>query len=134
MRTLRFVCERHGHAIIRIVAVGGEGFRPVEHPMLAVTHRRRSCAACKHWVLNGAKTFTTNGHYANYCVEPASGSVSDQAPIAFPEASGTRYFFFCASVPNLKMWFEHSELCAATIKPTEPSTRDSSSIATAYSM
>ncbi len=21
-----------------------------------------------HWVLNGAKTFTTNGHYANYCV------------------------------------------------------------------
>ncbi len=25
----------------------------------------------KHWVLNGAKTFTTNGHYANYCVAMA---------------------------------------------------------------
>src|SRR2546429_5010752 len=31
---------------------------------------------------------------------------------------------------NLKMWLEHSELCAATINPTEPSTRASSSIAT----
>jgi len=25
----------------------------------------------KQWVLNGAKTFTTNGHYANYCVAMA---------------------------------------------------------------
>jgi len=25
----------------------------------------------QHWVLNGAKTFTTNGHYANYCVAMA---------------------------------------------------------------
>src|SRR5438105_13358893 len=25
----------------------------------------------KAWVLNGAKTFTTNGHYANYCVAMA---------------------------------------------------------------
>src|SRR6184192_4248373 len=25
----------------------------------------------KNWVLNGAKTFTTNGHYANYCVAMA---------------------------------------------------------------
>lgn len=25
----------------------------------------------KSWVLNGAKTFTTNGHYANYCVAMA---------------------------------------------------------------
>src|SRR2546429_5988056 len=24
-----------------------------------------------HWVLNGAKTFTTNGHYADYCVAMA---------------------------------------------------------------
>src|SRR5437870_1965942 len=45
--------------------------------------------------------------------------------MAFPDASGTRYFFFCASVPNLKMWLEHSELCAAMINPTEPSTRAS---------
>src|SRR5260370_10196013 len=29
-----------------------------------------------HWVLNGAKTFTTNGHYANYCVAMA---VTDKA-------------------------------------------------------
>src|ERR1700704_1992804 len=32
------------------------------------------------------------------------------------------------------MWLLHSELCAATINPTDPSTRDSSSIAIAYSM
>src|SRR5580692_8030985 len=25
----------------------------------------------KHWVLNGAKTFTTNGHYADFCVAMA---------------------------------------------------------------
>src|SRR5258708_23518384 len=66
--------------------------------------------------------------------DPASGSVSDQAPIFLPCASGIRYFFFCASFPNLKIWLLHSELCAATISPTDPSTRDSSSIAVAYSM
>src|SRR5437660_5213887 len=31
------------------------------------------------------------------------------------------------------MWFEQNELCAATEIPTEPSTRESSSIAVAYS-
>src|SRR4051812_39747073 len=31
------------------------------------------------------------------------------------------------------MWLEHSELCAATIMPMEPSTRDSSSTAMTYS-
>src|SRR5579863_10708723 len=31
------------------------------------------------------------------------------------------------------MWFEHSELWAATIRPTEPSTRDNSSITIEYS-
>ena len=35
--------------------------------------------------------------------EPASGSVSDHAPIFLPCASGVRYFFFCSSLPNLKM-------------------------------
>src|SRR5579862_5111947 len=66
--------------------------------------------------------------------EPASGSVRDQAPIFSPRASGTRYFSFCASVPNLKMWFEQSELCAAIMMPTEPSTRESSSMAITYSI
>jgi hypothetical protein len=33
--------------------------------------------------------------------EPASGSVSDQQPSFLPCASGTMYFCFCASVPNL---------------------------------
>jgi hypothetical protein len=35
--------------------------------------------------------------------EPASGSVSDHAPSFLPDAKPVRYFFFCASVPNLKM-------------------------------
>src|SRR6185295_14036700 len=65
--------------------------------------------------------------------EPALGSVNPQAPRCSPDASGFKYFCFCDSVPNLKMWLEHSELCAATEIPTEPSTRDNSSMIVAYS-
>jgi hypothetical protein len=65
--------------------------------------------------------------------EPALGSVKPHAPNFSPRASGTRYFCFCSSVPNMKMWFEQSELCAATEMPTEPSTRESSSMMATYS-
>ena len=66
--------------------------------------------------------------------EPADGSVNPHAPINSPVASLLRYFFFCSSVPAMKIWFEQSEVCAATLMPTDPSTRESSSIAVAYSM
>src|SRR2546429_5867703 len=39
---LGFALTRHGHAVIRIVAVGGEGFRAVEQPMIAVANGGRS--------------------------------------------------------------------------------------------
>src|ERR1700758_5066556 len=66
--------------------------------------------------------------------EPDEGSVSPHAPIHSPVASFETYFFFCASQPAKKMWFEQSEVCAATMMPTDPSTRDNSSIAVTYSM
>src|SRR6266700_6123258 len=65
--------------------------------------------------------------------EPDEGSVSPHAPMNSPLASFGMYFFFCPSLPARKIWFEQSEVCAATIIPTEPSTRESSSIAVAYS-
>src|SRR5438132_108050 len=65
--------------------------------------------------------------------EPEEGSVNPQAPINSLLASLGMYFFFCVSFPARKMWFEQSEVCAATIIPTEPSTRESSSMAVAYS-
>ena len=64
---------------------------------------------------------------------PASGSVSAQAPITLPLASGTQVRRFCASLPMAKMWFEQRLLCAAMLRPTLPSTRLSSSTTTAYS-
>src|SRR5215467_6677279 len=65
--------------------------------------------------------------------EPDEGSVSPHAPIHSPVASFGMYFLFCASFPARKMWFEQSDVCAATMMPTEPSTRESSSIAVTYS-
>ncbi len=59
---------------------------------------------------------------------PASASVRPQAPIAFPCASGVTHRRFCSSVPNRKMWFVQRLLCAAIEMPTEPSTRESSSM------
>src|SRR6476620_4626883 len=65
--------------------------------------------------------------------DPEDGSVNPHAPINSPVASLLTYFFFCASFPARKIWFEQSEVCAATMIPTDPSTRESSSIAVTYS-
>src|SRR5271154_2034147 len=65
--------------------------------------------------------------------EPEPGSVSPHAPSHSPLASFGIHRFLCSSLPASIMWFVHSELCAATIIPTLPSTRDSSSTASTYS-
>ena len=66
--------------------------------------------------------------------DPLPGSVSPQAPMYSPVASLGMYLRFCSSLPARKMWLVHSEVWAATMMPTEPSTRDSSSMAITYSM
>src|SRR5271167_4973271 len=65
--------------------------------------------------------------------EPDPGSVSPHAPSHSPPASLGIHRFRCSSFPASMMWFVHSELCAATIIPTLPSTRLNSSIASTYS-
>src|SRR6266702_1442500 len=65
--------------------------------------------------------------------EPDPGSVSPHEPSHCPLASFGIHRFRCSSLPASMMWFVHSELCAATIIPTLPSTRDNSSIASTYS-
>src|SRR5271165_948431 len=65
--------------------------------------------------------------------EPEPGSVSPHAPRNSPVASLGTYFRFCSSFPARKIWFEQSEVCAATVMPKEPSTRESSSTAVTYS-
>ena len=78
---LRGVGDGHGDANVGVVAVGGEGLRAVEDP--------------------GAVIFVRRSVRVPPASEPASGSVSDQQPSFLPRASGTTYFCFCASVPNL---------------------------------
>ena len=65
--------------------------------------------------------------------EPEPGSVNPHAPSHSPLASFGIQRFFCASLPPIMMWFVQSELCVATIIPTLPSTRESSSTASTYS-
>ncbi len=65
--------------------------------------------------------------------DPAEGSVSPQAPMYSAVVSLGRYFFFCASFPARKIWFEHNDVWAATMMPTDPSTRESSATAVTYS-
>jgi alkylation response protein AidB-like acyl-CoA dehydrogenase len=49
----------------------------------------------KHWVLNGAKTFTTNGHYADFCVAMA---VTDKSK----ESHGISAFIVEKGTPGFK--------------------------------
>jgi hypothetical protein len=63
--------------------------------------------------------------------DPEPGSVSPHAPSASPRASRGRYFAFCSGDPKSVMWLVQSELCAHIVMPTEPSTRLSSSTASA---
>jgi hypothetical protein len=59
---------------------------------------------------------------------PDVDSVSPQAAIFSPRASGTRYVRFCSSVPNIAMCADPRPLCAATDSATPGSTRASSSM------
>jgi hypothetical protein len=42
--------------------------------------------------------------------DPLIGSVSEYAPIFWPDATGVTYFCFCSSVPNFRMPWQYSEL------------------------
>ena len=48
---------------------------------------------------------------------PASGSVSAKQPSIWPRASGLKYSSFCASVPNLRIGSQTSELLTDRITP-----------------
>src|SRR5271157_3884306 len=51
--------------------------------------------------------------------EPAPGSVSPHAPRNSPVASLGMYLRFCSSFPATKIWFEHNDVWAATMMPTD---------------
>ncbi len=63
--------------------------------------------------------------------EPASGSVSPNAASARPATRSGSHWVRCSSVPNRWIGIVPSEVCAATVTPTEASTRVSSSTAIA---
>ena len=65
---------------------------------------------------------------------PAFGSVRPKAPSFLPESRSGRYFFFCSSLPQLKIGQQQSEVCAEQITPVEAQTLDSSSTVIAYEM
>ena len=68
VRILGAIGDRHGHADVGVVPVGGEGLGAVEHPVAA-----------------GLASATVRVPPAS---EPASGSVSDQQPSFFPPPAG----------------------------------------------
>ena len=59
--------------------------------------------------------------------EPASGSVSANAPIASPRASGGTKRLRCSSLPKLRIGSVTALVCTATVTPTPASARESSS-------
>ena len=63
--------------------------------------------------------------------EPAPGSVRPYAPMTSPDASGRSQRSFCASVPAIMSGPQPSDVCAATMIPSEPHTRLISSTAMA---
>jgi len=73
VRAFGLVGDGHGDAGVRIVAVGGEGFRAVENQLLPL------------------RTAVLRVPPAS---EPASGSVSDHAPSFFPCARGDEVLAF----------------------------------------
>ena len=61
--------------------------------------------------------------------EPASGSVSPNAPSTSPFAIGVRNLSFCSSVPFAATGPQPSDTWAASVMPVDPHTRDTSSTA-----
>jgi hypothetical protein len=52
---------------------------------------------------------------------PLPGSVSAHAASHSPLAAFGRYFLFCSSEPNARMWPVPRPLCEATVRAREPS-------------
>ncbi len=63
--------------------------------------------------------------------EPASGSVSPKAASLRPAHSSGSHSSFCSVVPQRLIGIVPSEVCAASVIPTDESTRASSSTASA---
>ncbi len=63
---------------------------------------------------------------------PAPGSVSPNAPIFLPLARSGRYFFFCSSVPYVRIGSAQSDVCADTTTPVVAQTFESSSTHITY--
>src|SRR5581483_772465 len=60
---------------------------------------------------------------------PDCGSVNEYAPIFLPDATGTRYFSFCAALPNLYNPWQNNELLTDIMVPCDASALEISSIA-----
>ena len=82
VRVRRPVGHRDHHQHVGIVAVGAEGLGAVQHPVLASAHGRQRALPAS---------------------DPEPGSVSPHAPMNSPVASLLMYFFFCSSLPAMKM-------------------------------
>ena len=108
---------------------------PLGPAFLSVTAIATITWPTRPWVVNVFEPFSTQPLPVFVAIVrmpaaslPEVDSVSPQAPICSPRASGTRYFCFCASVPNIAMCDEQRPLCAATESDTLGSTRASSSM------
>ena len=64
--------------------------------------------------------------------DPASVSVSANAPISSPRASGGTNWLRCSSLPSVRIGSVTALVCTATVTPTPASARESSSSTRMY--
>ena len=91
----------------RVAAVRAPLLRSVDPPAVAVARRPSSAASRRP--------------------SQTPGSVSANAPMASPRASGGTKRAFCSSVPKVTIGRVAALVCTATVTPTPASARDSSS-------
>src|SRR5690606_33335697 len=92
------------------------------------------------WVINVLDPFMTQYSTSSTAVvvkppasDPEPVSVNPHAPINSALANFAKYFCFCLSLAQHKIWLVHKDLCAATDKPMEPQTLEISSNMVIYS-
>ena len=112
-RTDGFIGDGNDHNYVGVGAIGDEGLGAVEHPSVILAGGRAARAA-------GVRAAVGLGQRPGANVL-AGGEVRKVALLLL-------------RLPARKMWLEHSDVWAATMMPTEPSTRESSSMAMTYSM
>ena len=131
--TLEYFSETVRPGVPAGTTIAEISLRPSRSPVTAVTVMR-SVIAVPELVMKLFAPLITHSPPSSRAVvrvapasEPPAGSVSPNAPSAFPVASRGSQRAFCSGVPNRSIGMAPSETAASRVIATEESTRASSS-------